>query len=46
MVGAVKVWLSKKDMAKIEFIVATASYLLAEEAAKGALVESGLDPTD
>ncbi len=42
----IKVGLVDRSMAVKEFIVATASYLLAEEAAKSALVAAGLDPDD
>lgn len=35
-----------RSMAVKEFIIATANYLLAEEAAREALEASGLDPND
>jgi 3-oxoacyl-[acyl-carrier-protein] synthase III len=43
---AIRVGLVDRRMAVIEFIVATANYLLAEEAAKEALKAAGLDPDD
>jgi 3-oxoacyl-[acyl-carrier-protein] synthase III len=46
MSKAIKVGMVDRSMAIKEFIVATASYLLAEEAAKEALKAAGLDPDD
>jgi 3-oxoacyl-[acyl-carrier-protein] synthase III len=46
MSKAIKVGMVDRSMAIKEFIVATASYLLAEEAAKEALEAAGLDPDD
>jgi hypothetical protein len=46
MSKAIKVGFVDRSMAIKEFIVATASYLLAEEAAKEALRAAGLDPDD
>jgi hypothetical protein len=46
MSKAIKVGMVDRSMAIKEFIVATASYLLAEEAAKEALKTAGLDPDD
>lgn len=42
----IKVGLVDRSMAVKEFIVATANYILAEQAAKDALVAAGLDPSD
>jgi hypothetical protein len=46
MSKAIKVGMVDRSMAIKEFIVATASYLLAEEAAKEALKAAGLAPDD
>jgi 3-oxoacyl-[acyl-carrier-protein] synthase III len=46
MSKAIKVGMVDRSMVIKEFIVATASYLLAEEAAKEALEAAGLDPDD
>ena len=46
MGSGIKVGLIDRSMAVKEFIIATANYLLAEEAAREALEASGLDPND
>jgi hypothetical protein len=46
MSKAIKVGFVDRSMGVVEFIVATASYLLAEDAAREALKASGIDPDD
>ncbi len=46
MTKAIKVGLIDRRMAVVQFVVATADYLLAESTARDALKRSGLDPDD
>ncbi len=46
MTKAIKVGLLDRSMAIREFIVVTDNYLAADEAARKALEDSGLDPND